>query len=574
MQNIEFSTLKELFELTTERFANNLSFGFVSGQSYSYRTLKEEADKIGKMLVESGAKPGDKIAIMAQNMPNWPVAYFAIICNGMVVVPLLPDFSQFEVENILEHSESNMLFVSKSLSYKIGERVKERLELVVELDSWKKLHLKGGLSVGAKAVPKEEDLATIIYTSGTTGGSKGVMLTHSNLVSHLYSAMKLRPGFEWDIWLSLLPLSHTFENSLGMLLPMASGSSVYYIEKPPTPTVLLAALKEVRPTTLLSVPLIIEKIFRGSVLPKFKKSKVVASIYSTTLGRKLLHRVAGKELMKTFGGRVRFFGIGGAKLDGEVEQFLYEAKFPYAIGYGLTESSPLLAGATPKFVKWQSSGTAVDGVELRIDNPNPITGEGEIVARGPNITAGYYKNPEATKEAFTKDGWFRTKDLGLFDKKGRLYIKGRLTNMILGPGGENIYPEEIEMVINGHSMVAESVVTESKGKLVAKVHFNPEKLKALKEATTEAIASYYDETKEKLVKSYEDKRGDLIHFYDEKREEMTSLFNNKVEQLKLEVQEYVNKRVNKFSRIAVVIEHREQFEKTATQKIKRYKYTD
>lgn len=574
MKNIEFKTLKGLFDFSTKQFPDNRAFSYISGLSYSYGDLKEMVAKTVEQLVEHGAKPGDKIAIMAQNMPNWPVAYFAIVSSGMVVVPLLPDFSPFEVEHILEHSESKIIFISSSLKYKLNESVRKELDLVVELDSFNKIEAKENLSLGSVASPAESDLATIIYTSGTTGSSKGVMLTHYNLIQHLYSAIKLRPGYEWDIWLSLLPLSHTFENSLGMLLPMASGSSVYYIEKAPTPSVLLSALKEVRPTTILSVPLIIEKIYRGSVLPKFQKSKLLSSIYKTTVGRKLLNRVAGKELMKTFGGRLRFFGIGGAKLDGEVERFLYEAKFPYAIGYGLTETSPLLAGATTQFVKWQSTGPAVDGVQLRVDNPNPITGEGEIVAKGPNITSGYYKNPEATKEAFTEDGWFRTKDLGLFDSKGRLYIKGRLNNMILGPGGENIYPEEIEMVINAHSMVSESIVTQIKGKLVAKVHFNPEKLKELKESAVEAISSFYDEKKGQIVKSYEEKWDEIMSAYDDKREQLTSLFNSKMEQLKLEVQEHVNKRVNKFSRIAVVIAHNEQFEKTATQKIKRYKYTE
>ncbi len=602
METPVFKTLKDLLDYSTTIYKDNKSFSYISNEFYTYGEFGDKDSFVSNLLTENGVNPGDKIAILSQNMPNWPVAFFAITAFGRVAVPMLPDFSEFEVQNVIEHSESEVLFVSKRLLYKVPKDIMESMSLVIEIDTMQIIHSKEGIKKGRVEFAQEEDLATIIYTSGTTGNSKGVMLTHKNLCTHLYSASILRPGYEWDIWLSLLPLSHTLESSLCMLLPMVSGSTVFYIERAPTPTILINALKEVRPTTILSVPMIIEKIYKSSVKPKFNSSKLVKAIYSTTLGRKLLHRVAGKKLMETFGGRIRFFGIGGAKLDSEVERFLYEAKFPYAIGYGLTESSPLLAGATPKFVKWQSTGPSVHGVSLRIDNPNPETGEGEIVAIGPNIMTGYYKNPEATKEAFTKDGWFRTKDLGILDKKGRLYIKGRLTNMILGPSGENIYPEEIETVINGHSMVAESIVTQSKGKLIAKVHFNPEKLKALKEAKEEALTAYYqtkdhivksyeekleelskvteglkssfDEKKEELKTSFEEKKDELISSYDEKKDEIITAFNEKLEHIKKDVSEYVNARVNKFSKISVVVDHPEQFEKTATQKIKRYKYID
>jgi long-chain acyl-CoA synthetase len=570
MGNIpEFNTLRDLFTYSTANFKNNTSFSYINGDSYTYEQFGDKTEKVSELLTANGIKPGDKIGILSQNMPNWPVAYFSVTAFGRVVVPMLPDFSEFEIRNVIEHSESNALFVSNRLLYKVPQDLLDKMNIVVILDTLEVLKAKEN-PVRVEAIsPKEEDLASIIYTSGTTGNSKGVMLTHKNLSSHLYSASLLRPGFEWDIWLSLLPLSHTLECSLCMMLPMVSGSSVYYIEKAPTPTILLKALKDVRPTTILSVPMIIEKIYKNTVLPKFNASPITRALYKTTPGRKLLNRVAGKKLMETFGGRLRFFGIGGAKLDGVVERFLFEAKFPYAIGYGLTETSPLLAGAIPDNVKWQSTGPAVHGVTLRIDNPNPETGEGEIVAKGPNVMVGYYKNPQATEQAFTSDGWFRTKDLGIIDKEGRLYIKGRVSNMILGPSGENIYPEEIESIINGHWMVSESVVTESKGKLVARVYLNPDRIKALKEAKEEAIAAYY-ETKENFSKT----KDELMHSYDEKREEVIKAFNEKLEQIKKEISEYVNSRVNKFSKISSVHDHPEQFEKTATHKIKRYKYTE
>jgi len=584
MQIQKFETLRDLFIYSIDKYKTNTAFAYVGGYNYTYAQFGTKTEFISNLLTSSGIGPGDKVALFSHNMPNWPAAYFAATAFGMVAVPILPDFSDFELRNVIEHSESKALIVSKRLFYKVPQDILNSLNIVIDADTLEVLYQKQGLIPSEVRFAKEDELATIIYTSGTTGNSKGVMLSHKNLCSHLYAAFKLRPSFEWDIWLSVLPLSHTLESSLSMLLPIMSGASVYFMEKAPTPSLLIKALQEVRPTTMLTVPMIIEKIYRSSVLAKFNANPVTRYIYSTTLGRKALNIVAGKKLMKTFGGRIRFFGIGGAKIDGDVERFLYESKFPYAIGYGLTETCPLLAGAIPSNVKWQSTGPAVHGVTLRIDNPNPVTGEGEIVAKGPNVMMGYYKNPEATEQAFTKDGYFRTKDLGLIDKEGRLYIKGRLTNMILGPSGENIYPEEIETVINGHPMVAESIVTQYKGKLIALVHFNPEKLKALNEAKEEALNAYYEkkeqlmqtyeEKKDMLMHTYEEKKGEAIHAYEETKEDIVKAFNEKIEQLKKEVSEYVNSRVNKFSKISIVEDEPHQFEKTATQKIKRYLYID
>jgi len=572
MEIKKFNTLRDLFSYCTDTFKDNKAFAYNGGYSYTYKEFGDKTTEVAQLLSSAGLGKGDKIGILSQNMPNWPVAYFSAVAFGRVAVPMLPDFSEPEIRNVIEHSESKALFVSKRLLYKVPKELMERLNIVIDIDSLEVLHKAKDINPVTEVFSTPEDLATIIYTSGTTGNSKGVMLSHRNLCTHLYASFKLRPSFEWDIWLSVLPLSHTLECSLSMMLPMMSGASVYFLEKAPTPSVLVQALKEVRPTTMLTVPMIIEKIYRSSIVPKFQANSITKALYKTNFGRKFLHRVAGKKLMETFGGRIRFFGIGGAKLDSQVERFLLEAKFPYAIGYGLTETCPLLAGAIPSMVKWQSTGPAVHGVTLRIDNPNPETGEGEIVAKGPNVMMGYYKNPDATEQAFTKDGWFRTKDLGIIDKDGRLYIKGRLTNMILGPSGENIYPEEIESIINGHAMVAESLVTESKGKLIALVHFNPDKLKAMMEATEEALNAYYHQTKEQLVKSYEGKKDELVKSYEEKKDETVKAFNEKIEQLKKEVYEYVNSRVNKFSKISFVVDHPEQFEKTATQKIKRFLY--
>jgi long-chain acyl-CoA synthetase len=280
-----------------------------------------------------------------------------------------------------------------------------------------------------------------------------------------------------------------------------------------------------------------EKIFKQSIQKKFTSNKIISALYKQKAIKKILHKIAGKKLMKTFGGELRFFGIGGAPLSPEVEKFLIDAKFPYAIGYGLTETSPLLAGANPLKSKYRSTGPAVDQVQIKIDNPDH-NGEGEILAKGPNIMAGYYKDEEKTKEVFTPDGWFKTGDLGVFDDDNYLYIKGRLKNMILGPSGENIYPEEIEAIINKYQYVAESLVFENQGKIIAKVHLNFEELE-----------QHYQDLKESAVQM---------------QEKINEIINH--------IHTHVNFEVNKFSRLNMILVQIEPFEKTPTKKIKRYLY--
>lgn len=539
--------LRVLLDKATRQFWQNKAFFNVGGDGYTFQELGEKVVETAEMLASYGVEPGDRVGLVGQNSPNWVVAYFACVAYGYIVVPMLPDFSESELKHILKHSEAKALFVSDKIYPRIKEKARDRLSLIVSLDGFKEIKTPEKVEnplplIGPEQI-KAEDLASIIYTSGTTGKSKGVMLSHKNLCTTLRAAQILRPGYEWDVWLSILPLSHTLECSLSMLLPMMSGSCVYFLEKAPTPSILMKAFQTVRPTTMLSVPLIIEKIYRSAVLPTFQKNAVTRTLYAIPPFRKLLNRIAGKKLMEKFGGRIRFFGIGGAKLDSEVERFLAEAKFPYAIGYGLTETSPLVAGAAPEMVRWKSTGPAVYGTEVKLINLNE-NGEGEIVCRGDNVMMGYYKNEEATAETFTPDGWFRTKDLGAFDKDGWLYIKGRVGNMILGPSGENIYPEEIESVINSHELVEESLVKENKGRLEALVHFNKEKLNAWLDEKMESFEDYSKEAKEKL------------------------------EELKAELIQYVNEKVSKFSRISTIHPQEDEFEKTATKKIKRYLYTN
>lgn len=550
---MQMETLGQMFVESVKSHSDRPALGFVGEKAYSYLEMAYRVSALMQFLDERGIGKDDKVAILSTNQPNWGVAYFAIVSMGAVAVPILPDFHEDEISNILKHSEAKALLISQNLYKKVDTQMLASIPLLMLLDQYAEFTAdtpENDLATLPTVLPTnrelprltpvaKDDLAAIIYTSGTTGKSKGVMLTHWNLVFTVMGCMKLHYIKSNDRILSLLPLSHTLENTVAFLLPIHAGASVWYMKKLPTPAVLLPALQIVKPTIVLSVPLIIEKIYKGKVLPNINKKLLTRKLYQYTPTRKLLNRVAGKKLLKTFGGHLEFFGIGGAKLDPGVEQFMLEANFPYAVGYGLTETAPLLAGFDVFKGRFQSTGHPIEGVTLKIHEPDPQSGEGEIWAKGDNVMKGYYKEPELTAEVITPDGWFRTGDLGCVDNEGFVFIKGRLKNMIVGASGENIYPEEIEAVINRFKHVLESLVVQEEGRLVAMVHFNREELESkfhhLKERAHHAIEQHLKE-------------------------------------LSAELHQFVNERVNKFSRIQQVITHHEPFEKTATKKIKRFLY--
>ena len=534
-------TLKTIIENSVKNFAQMPSVSFVDGTPISSAELGKKIDETASKLFSLGLTKGDKVALFSHNMPNWVIAYFSVVSKGLIIVPVLPDFTREEVENVLLHSESKVLFASERLLSRVEGLDLPALEATILLDDF--TQVSGAKTLNSdtilpKITVKEDDTAAIIYTSGTTGRSKGVVLSHRSIAFIAMQSYTFQPISHTDVFLSLLPLSHTYENSIGMLYAILYGSAIYYLEKPPTPAALLPALAKIRPTMMLSVPLVMEKIFKSQIQSKFMGNGLKRMIYKTPFFRILIHRIAGKKLYHTFGGRLKFFGIGGAKLDSRVERFLREAQFPYAIGYGLTETAPLLAGAGVHQTRLQSTGYAVQGVELKIHEPGR-KGVGEIWAKGPNVMKGYYKNPEATKEVLTVDGWFRTGDYGRFDTHKRLYIKGRIKNTIVGASGENIYPEDIESVINNHQLVVESLVIEEDGYLVAKVLVEIEEL----EKAYEHLKVVIEDKKEKH-------RIWAQHFMKELNEKL-----NKVSQIK---------------RVDIVDK---PFEKTASQKIKRFLYT-
>ena len=530
-------TLCDIYTNSVTQYGERKAFSTINKEEITFKQFGGKVEKLVQIFDEAGLKREDKIAILGGNMPNWAVSFFAITTSARIAVPILPDFTAFEIVNIMEHSDCKAIVISSKLEYKLPSHLTDKLSLIIKMDNMEVIKAPEDAKAYFRDEPNPSDIATIIYTSGTSGTSKGVMLTHSNLVAQTKMSGELFPINSEDVFLSILPLSHTYECSIGMLFPFTHGASVVYLDGVPTPSLLMPALKTVRPTIMLSVPLIVEKIYKLKIRPIFTKNLVLRIVYSLWIFRRVFHKAAGKKLKETFGGKLRFFGIGGSKLDGVVEHFLADAGFPYAIGYGLTETSPLLAGAVPGKVKWQSTGPALNGIEMKILNPNNKN-IGEIVVKGPNVMEGYYKDPDSTAAAFTSDGWFRTKDLGYIDKKGNLFIKGRKDNMIVNSNGENIYPEEIETVINEFDLVLESLVIEKRGKLIAKVHFNYEEIKEQENLFGEQNANVAE----------------------------------KIEKIKRELLEYVNDRVNKSSKLSEITEQPVPFEKTATQKIKRYLY--
>ena len=532
------TTLHKVFDYATTNYAKRIAYQFVDGgQTYTYADFRTKTERLSQRMSRFGIKHGDRVAIFSQNMPNWVVAFFSATAFGRVAVPILPDSSEHELTNILNHSESKAIFISKRMLPKLSEECKEKLTLIIDIETFEflKKNKEDFKCNGWVKDPQPDDLACIIYTSGTTGKAKGVMLSHRNLSSNLAAAFKAKPAFKNDRFLSILPAAHAYEMSVSTLYSFYVGATCYTLQKPPTPTILLAAMKKVRPTIVCSVPLIIEKVVKNSVLPTIQKSRILS--WADQHIPRVLRWFIGRRMVRTFGGKLAFFGIGGAKLDPMVEQFLIECKFPYAVGYGLTETAPLVCNVMVDKKKHLGSiGVATYKVDIRLNNVNPANGEGEIVVRGDNVMLGYYKDPERTLQVLDDEGWFHTNDVATMDEQGNYYIKGRLNNTILGPSGENIYPEEIEQVINNFEGVEESLVMERDGKLVALVKFSDNAL------------DWDQATEDKWFEELEARKKAVL--------------------------DWVNKKVGKNSKIGEVDAMKEPFEKTATQKIRRFKYKD
>lgn len=522
------------------------------GPAYDYAGLAAAARRFAVMLGSRGIASGDRVMLLCENRPEWAVAYFGIAVAGAIAVPVLVDFMPEQIANVSVHAGIKLVCAS--------EKTKPRLSLidtslpVIMLD-----RLDDSSPVPAGAMPGDlsvsTDLACILYTSGTSGNSKGVMLSHGNIVSNVEATAAVFPLQPSDRVLSVMPLAHTLESTMGLLTPLFQGCSICYLDRPPTAPVLASALLLVKPTIMVIVPLIIEKLYRARVEPPLRRHP----LYRFGPTRALAVKAAGRKLKAAFGGSIRFLGIGGAALSRDVEEFLSDAGFPYAIGYGLTETAPLVAAAVPYQTSIGSTGRPLDGVKVRIVPPSdahdigtvrPLgdNAEGEIQVFGPNVMRGYYKDDARTAEVFTADGWFRTGDLGSWDARGLLHVKGRLKAMILGPSGENIYPEEIESTLASSGLVEESLVYAAKdGTLVAMVVLNERAQAMLRGAKDTVMGAVRDATHAAALET---------------------------ERLLADLRSATNARLASFSRVAKVIIHEHPFEKTATLKIKRYLYPE
>jgi len=525
MIQLERQTLTELCLKAAQKYGKKTCFQvYRDGGVYnrlSYEEFGARVKSFASLLRRLGVKERDKVMILAENRPEWPIAYFGTALAGAITVPVLTDFTKDQVEAIASHAGISVLCCTARTASKITGLDPSIPVLRIDLES-DELESMAGLANGestAETWPEvnEDDPASIIYTSGTTGSSKGVQLSPRNLVFNAVSIRCLMKIFSRDRLLSVLPLAHTYECSIGMLTPVINGASITYLDKPPSPAILLPAMQILRPTVMVTVPLFIEKICRSKIFPELEKNL----LYRFPLTRSLAIWVAGQRLMAALGASMRIFGIGGAPLSEDVERFLRKAGFPYTPGYGLTETAPLVAGTTPYKFPFRSTGVALDGVDLRIGE------EGEIQVRGPNVMMGYYRDEERTRETFTGDGWLKTGDLGRLDKQGNLYIYGRLKALILGPSGENIYPEEIESILSSSALVEDALVVPGKqGELVALVVLS------------------------------------------EKAKTMIAAMEDNLEELK----NSVNKKLAVFSRLNRIEIQKEPFEKTATMKIKRFLY--
>ncbi len=561
----QLKTLKDVLDYIKQKHGQHPAVSFVGEAPFTYEQFYQKVQELHQMLNALGIAPDAKVAILSESKPQWSMAFFAITAFGRIAVPILPDFHQNEVQHILKHAQCQAIFISQNQLPKIEEGEFEHLKEIIQIEDFKVISqnsrdvLKEIIDKGSKEIQKlkqaasklktkekkEEKLqpdkiASIIYTSGTTGHSKGVMLSHFNLVSNATSIIKIVQVSSNDRLLSVLPLSHAYECTVGMIAPFIAGASIHYFTKPPTPRLLLQAFTIVRPTIMLIVPLIIEKVYKTRILPQLNKNWLLRGIQKIPALRKLIIKKAGQKLYQTFGGELRYLPIGGALLAPDVEKFMHDADFPYAIGYGLTETSPIVAAMVAPHRKLRSTGKAIPGVEIKINDPDPKTGEGEIWVKGPNVMHGYYKDPEKTAEVLTEDGWFRTGDLGLIDEDGFLFIKGRLKNMILGPSGENIYPEQIESVLNEFECVSESLVYDDNGKITARVFLNYEEI---------------------------DRKFGINHLSE-------SQVREKVTQLLEDIRQRANEQLSHYSRISKIIEQTEPFVKTPTQKTKRYLYVN
>ena len=556
-------TLAEFFDRVTGKFSAYPSLAFVGKDSILYSEFKARVDALKLFLLQRGIQKGHKVVLLGENSPNWGIAYFAVTTIGAIVVPILSDFPESDINHIIRHSEANGAIIQDKFYNSLDLSALENIPLIISLDNFEALKddkpkgksgkkVKADFDIFVKKSPSaeeiklfkkaadkiyENDLAEILYTSGTTGHSKGVMLTHKNIVSNALLGPELIGGLpEGCIILTVLPLAHAYGCTTAFLGGLSVGANIFFLDRKPSPKILMDALQIVRPQIVTGVPLIFEKIYHKKVVPEISSRQTLRWISKVNLGRKFLYRKIGKRILTSFGGRLISFVFGGASINNEVELFLREAKIPFAVGYGLSEAAPLVSGDFYTNLKFGSIGRIPKEIEVKIGEPKKETGVGEIMVKGPNVMKGYYKNPGETAKVLSKDGWLGTGDLGYLDSDGFLFIKGRQKNVYVGPSGENIYPEIIEDKLRESLFVEESLVFVEDDKIMARIYLD------------------YDYLETALNTSHHEIRPTDIE--------------NILERIRKET----NEKLPSFSQIKKIWEQMEPFEKTPTNKIKRVLY--
>ncbi len=545
-ESLERLTLYYFFRYYTKKYSGNPSVAFVGQKPFNYNEFERRVRRLRCFLKESNINKEAKVILLGDNSPNWCIAFFAVTTMGAVIVPILSDFPEADINHIINHSEADAIFIDDKMYQSLDITALNNFPFIIGLDNFETI--KGEYYIEALDIEKikhdsddesieENQLAEILYTSGTTGHSKGVMLSHKNIVSNALGGPDAIGGLDdSSILLNLLPLAHAYGCTTSFLGAFSVGASMYFLDKKPSPKILMEALQLVRPTIVTGVPLIFEKIYHKKVLPELTTRRTLRIISKFNLGRKFLYRKIGQRILESFGGRLFSFVIGGASLNREVELFLREGEIPFAIGYGLSECSPLVSGNYYKVLKTGSVGRPAKGVEIKIDNPDLKSGVGEVCVKGPNVMMGYYKNEEETKRVFTRDGWLRTGDLGYLDKEGFLFIKGRIKNVYVGPSGENIYPEIVEDKLRESMFVEEALVYLENDKIIARIYLDYEYIQNLLDAKKHTI----------------------------KPEEMERILEN--------IRKETNRKLPGFSQINKILEQIEPFVKTPTNKIKRILY--
>ena len=487
-----FTRFEEAIKANWDRPA----LGNFRGELFTFGEVATQIARFHVFFEAIGLKKGDKVALCAKNSARWGVTFFAANTYEAVVVPILADFNPESVNSLVDHSESSVLLTDTDIWNKLDISKMPKIRTVISSSDFSLLYAAeesiqaandnldqlfaekypNGFSASDVSYPTDNDkeLAIINYTSGTTSAPKGVMLRYECISANVAFGQKRLPSYPEDKIVSMLPMAHMYGMMFELIYPLCGGSSIYYLGKTPTPALLLGAMAEVKPYLVITVPLVMEKIFKSKVAPVINKPvmKVVTAIPGIN---KIIFKKIRNTLLNAFGGNVREIVMGGAALNPDVEKWFRKFKLPFTVGYGMTEAAPLMAYEDWWDFASKSCGKAIDTVEVRIDSEDPYNKVGEIQAKGTNIMSGYYKNEEATKAAFTEDGWMRTGDLGLLDEKGNIFIKGRSKNMILSASGQNIYPEEIEAAVNNQPYVIESVVVDRGPRLVALVYMDSEK---------------------------------------------------------------------------------------------------